>query len=216
MFHKLDLDVALSPSLLASTLPETIGTTVGVIGSSHSAITVLINLFNIATSTHKHLRVKWFSRRPLQYAEYKDGWILRDNTGLKGIAATFARENLEDDKMPHSEVSKYIEKIDCSGDPRPMYESALPKCTHLIQAIGFRRDPLPTLTRDGAPLHDVIYDHKKGGFSDREGRTLPRLYGAGIAFPEMVTDPAGNTELAVGFWKFMKYVRNVVPEWTTA
>ena len=31
--------------------------------------------------------------------------------------------------------------------------------------------------------------------------------GFGIAFPEMVTDPAGHDEFAVGMWKFMRYVR---------
>ena len=174
-----------------------------------------MNLYDIARSSHSNLRVKWFSRRPLVYAVHMDGWILYDNTGLKGIAASFARENLEDDKLRSSPVSKYIEKIDCSHNEQSTYESMLPKCTNLIQAVGFVRDPLPCLTRDGTMLENVAYDHERGGFRDGEGRKLTGLYGAGIAFPELVTDPAGNTELAVGFWKFMKYLKNVVPQWST-
>ena len=150
------------------------------------------------------------------YAVHIEGWILYDNTGLKGIAASFARDNLEDDKLLNSPVSEYIEKVDCGHDEQSTYELNLPNCTHLIQAVGFVRDPLPSLTRDGTVLENVVYDHEKGGFRDHEGRKLTALYGAGIAFPELVTDPAGNTELAVGFWKFMKYLKNVVPHWTTA
>lgn len=214
-YHKLDLDIALSPSCLGSTLPQDAATTVGVIGSSHSAVTVLMNLYRLASTSHPHLQVKWFSRRPLIYAVYMDGWILHDNTGLKGVSATFARENLEDDRLSCSPVGKFIEKVDCSDDREDdMYQTNLPKCTHIVQAVGFIRDPLPPLTRDGAALEEVTYDHQKGGFADTQGRKITGLYGAGIAFPELVTDPAGNTEFAVGFWKFMKYLKNVVPHWT--
>ena len=211
----IDLDIALRRSVLATSLPNTPGTTIAVIGASHSAVVILMNLFNIAISTHDRLRVKWFARRPLQYAEYKDGWILRDNTGLKGEAASFARENLEDDTILNSPVGKCVEKIDCSRNERAEYEASLRGCTHIVQAIGFCRDPIPRLTHNGAAVGDVVYDHKKGGFMDKEGRSIPGLYGAGIAFPEKVTDPAGNTEYAVGIWKFMKFVRSVIPEWST-
>jgi len=35
----------------------------------------------------------------------------------------------------------------------------------------------------------------------------------GIAFPESVTDPEGNKEMAVGLWKFMRYLKRIVPDW---
>ncbi|KAH0135786.1 hypothetical protein KCU86_g25381, partial [Aureobasidium melanogenum] len=65
----LDLDHALSPTLLAKAIPNE-PTTVAVIGASHSAVLVLINLYNLASTTHPDLRIKWFTRHPLRYAEF--------------------------------------------------------------------------------------------------------------------------------------------------
>jgi len=83
----LDLDEALAPSHLKSILPLHHGIVIGVIGASHSAVLALRNLYNFAASSQPGVRIKWFTRHPLRYAEEKDGWILRDNTGLKGEAA---------------------------------------------------------------------------------------------------------------------------------
>lgn len=212
----LELDYALSPSILAKELPKE-PMTVAVIGASHSAVLVLINLFNLASTTHPDLRIKWFTRHPLRYAEYMDGWILRDNTGLKGAAATWARENLEPEKFGSSPASKYIEKIEYAKDNEvETYEKHLPSCQRYVQAIGYMRDPIPTLKKEGAGTNADItpnYIHETGGFEDAEGKKIPGLYGAGIAWPERVTDPYGNVEYAVGFWKFMKYIKRVVGDW---
>jgi hypothetical protein len=81
------LDHALAPSKLNQKIPRDVVATVGVIGASHSAVLVLRNLYLLASTTHTGLRIKWFTRHLLRYAEEKDGWILRDNTGLKGDAA---------------------------------------------------------------------------------------------------------------------------------
>ena len=182
------------------------------------------------------IRVKWFSRRPLIYATHlPSGAIMHDNTGLKGVAAAFAKQHLEDEALQRSPVGSIVEKINVTaGNEREGYQWHLPSCTHLVQAVGFVRDPLPSLDRDGETLTDSVgsgpssgggeeegngigleYDHQTGGFRDGRGRKVKSLYGAGIAFPEMVRDPSGDVELAVGFWKFMKYLRSVVPEWET-
>ena len=58
-----------------------------------------------------------------------------------------------------------------------------------------------------------MYNHETAEFSDKEGNTIPGLYGAGIAYPEKVVDPEGNVEYAVGLAKFMKYLKRVVPNW---
>jgi hypothetical protein len=50
--------------------------------------------------------------------------------------------------------------------------------------------------------HDTGMFHEPGRSSD-----IPGLFGAGIAFPERVVDPHGNEEYAVGFWKFMKFLK---------
>ncbi|KAI1196824.1 hypothetical protein F5X97DRAFT_304069 [Nemania serpens] len=222
-----DLDVALAPSKLAKAFNPTSHVTVAVVGASHSAILVLMNLVNLTNSTHPHLRIKWFTRNELRYAEYMDGWILRDNTGLKGQAAAWARQNLDEKTFPNSPVSNVITKVWTAGNEEEVYKAELPKCKHIIQAVGYARNPLPRLEiirGEGGvakPL-EVEFDNSNGRFYEKgdvdskaEGdrKYVPGLIGAGIAFPERVTDPQGNVEYAVGFWKFMKFVKQVVPGW---
>ncbi|RFU35157.1 hypothetical protein B7463_g1253, partial [Scytalidium lignicola] len=213
-FQEIGLDPALDPPRLAKILPSDSPTTVGVIGASHSAILVLRNLYNLASSTHPQLRIKWFTRHELRYAEKRDGWIYRDNTGLKGAVAAWAKENLEEDKLSQSDVSKYLEKVRTTGEKEPeTYNEHLPSCTHVIQAIGYTRSPLPVLERDSKPL-EIKYDHMTGGFEDNSGQKIKGLHAAGIAWPERVVDPEGNVEYAVGLFKFMRYLKRVVPQWT--
>ncbi|KAF7713888.1 Uncharacterized protein PECH_006743 [Penicillium ucsense] len=215
---RLNLDAVLKPSELAAFLPVDQAATVAVVGASHSAILALLNLVTLARESHPHLRVKWFTRHPLRYAEYMDGWILRDNTGLKGLAADFARAELEDDKLASSPAGQVVEKIDCGGGPareNAQYEAHLPRCSHIVHAVGFTRDPLPHLTKDGNPM-SMEFDHNSGRFHETDGGSvIPGLFGAGIAFPERVVDPHGNAEYAVGFFKFMKFLKRVVPSWVS-
>ncbi|KAK6598932.1 hypothetical protein H4I96_08136 [Botrytis cinerea] len=184
---------------------------------SPHAILVLRNLYNLATSPDQefqNLRIKWFTRHELRYAEERDGWIKRDNTGLKGEVATWAKQNLEADTLPTSDVSKYLEKVKTSAEmEKEDYEKHLPGCNGVVQAIGFTKNKLPTIERDATPL-EITYNHETSEFVDSEGKTIRGLYGAGIAFPEKVVDPEGTTEYAVGLWKFMKYLKRVAPTWT--
>ncbi len=208
------LDTALSPTLLAKALPANAASQVGVIGASHSAILVLRNLSNLASSTHPQLRIKWFTRHPLRYAEERDGWILRDNTGLKGEVAVWARENLEPESLAQSPVSKHLLKIVTNhADETETYKRELADCTQVCQAIGYKVDPLPELRVEGCRVTPK-FDHMTGGFEDKKsGERIPGLYGAGIAFPERVMDPEGNIEYAVGLFKFMNFLKKVVPGW---
>lgn len=215
--QELDLDLVLKPSDLTSSIPRNQHQTVAVVGASHSAILALLNLLDLAHSTHPQLRIKWFTRHALRYAEPKDGWILRDNTGLKGQAADFARQQLEDETLPTSDAGQFVTKIDCSGGPereQAQMAAHLPSCSHIVQAVGFTSDPLPELSLNGYPLENPEFNNESGGFHVKEnGRVVQGLFGAGIAFPERVVDPYGNVEYAVGFWKFMKFLKRVVPEW---
>lgn len=221
------LDTALKPTLLRASLDPNMPATVAVVGASHSAILVLMNLYNLAATSHPHLQIKWFTRhKELRYAKQMDGWILYDNTGLKGDAAQWARDNLDEATFSASPVSKTIAKLFTppGAGEEQVYQAELPKCTHIVQAIGYQRDPLPALTAvegadsEAVPL-SIQHDGLSGRFfaSDAKGtRTpsfVPGLYGAGIAFPECVTDPAGNVENAVGFWKFMRFLKQAVPQW---
>jgi len=208
----LPLETALTPSLLGATLDRTRNLQVGVIGSSHSAVLVLMNLARLAQSTHPHLRVRWFSRSPtFKYAEQRDGWTLYDNTGLKGIAAHFARAELEGDRLATSDAGKVVQRIDCGGSAEAEKQALgawAPRCDYVVQAIGFDADPVPV---DNSVK--LVFDHETGAFGDSTGMPVRGLFGAGIAFPERTTDPVGNTEHAVGFWKFMRFLKRVVPQW---
>ncbi|KAF2163181.1 hypothetical protein M409DRAFT_57839 [Zasmidium cellare ATCC 36951] len=224
----LHLDTALSPTKLESLLSPLGPTTIAVIGASHSAVLVLRNLSDLALSSKSNLHVKWFTRHPLRYAEYEDGFIARDNTGLKGEAAVWAKENLEPESLSSSPVSKVLTKISYEkGHEKEIYESHLPGVDFVVQAIGYNRDPLPTLivsTTNGTTKEITPYfDHDKGIFNYvRESdcgtigdlARLPGVYGAGIAFPERVVDRKyGHEEFNVGFFKFMKAAKKWVEEW---
>lgn len=208
----LDLDTALKPSDLETILPSDREINVGVVGASHSAILVIMNLVKLSQKSHPHLRVRWFARSSsLKYAVYKDGWVLYDNTGLKGDAARFAKEQLDGQNLDKSEAGKIIRRVDCSGGAEKEREAMnreLPECDFVVQAVGFTRDELP------ATKEQLEFNHESGGFTDgKSGKEIPGLFGAGIAFPERVVDKEGNVEHAVGFFKFMKFLKRVVPEW---
>ncbi|ELR07795.1 hypothetical protein VC83_01098 [Pseudogymnoascus destructans] len=219
----LHLDTALSPTALAKALPRNRDVKIGLVGASHSAILVLRNLYELARSTHPGLRVKWFSRHPLRYAVDKGDWILRDNTGLKGETAVWARENLEEGVWEQSNVKEYVRKIFTTpGEGEKVaYERELGgKGVDMIcEAVGFEKGDLPRLERraeraglEGEGIGRIEADGLTGGLRDEFGE-IRGLKGVGIAWPERVTDKEGNVESSVGLWKFMRYLKRVVPEW---
>ncbi|QSZ36307.1 hypothetical protein DSL72_007433 [Monilinia vaccinii-corymbosi] len=222
----LDLDTCLNPKRLKLALNRLMEEspkkdekfTIAVIGASHSAILVLRNIYNLAANPpieiFRNIRIKWLTRHELRYAEERDGWIKRDNTGLKGDVAIWAKGNLEIDKLPTSQVSKCLEKVKISPESEQEdQDKHLQGCDCVVHAIGFTKNDLPVIERDGTAL-EINYDHETSGFVDAEGKIIRGLYGAGIAFPEKVVDPEGTTEYAVGLWKFMKYLKRVAPTWT--
>ncbi|KAF2861424.1 hypothetical protein K470DRAFT_281460 [Piedraia hortae CBS 480.64] len=213
----LDLDSALSPTLLKQILLHRGPTVVSVIGASHSAILVLRNLYNLAASAKPDLHIRWLTRHELRYAVYMDGWILRDNTGLKGEAAEWAKANLERGVFDQSNVSRYVTAIRYQRDiEQEVFKKHLAGSDLICQAIGYKPNPIPKLeTQAGEELHPV-FDHQTGAFTQYKHGSLvklPGLYGAGIAWPQVVRDPHGNMSFDVGFWKFMKFVKRMSPSW---
>jgi len=216
----LDLDTALAPSVLSQILPANEPIVVGVIGASHSAVLVLMNLITLAQSTHPNLRVRWFTRhQTLKFAKYlDDGSIMFDNTGLKGNAAKFAREQLDGDRLATSEAGKIVNRIYCAGGvhvEQTVFKRDLPSCRYVVQAVGYTKNLLPRMSTgaDDSTLH-VTFDHETGGFVDGvTGQGVNGLFGAGISFPQKVIDKSGSIEYAVGFWKFMRFLKEVVPQW---
>ena len=201
----LDLDICLKPSALQFAVRP--GSKVGVVGSSHSAVLAMKNLYE-----HDKVSVVNFYRSPLLYAIYKDGWILYDNTGLKGIAADWARQVLAAEDLP-----RRLRRVNLKADGRPeeeIYNVELKGCTHLVSAIGYEMNSMPQIQVDRREV-EPAFDPLTGKFFSAKGEQeyLGGLFGSGIAYPERVTDRVGNVENAVGWFKFMKFVKRVVPDW---
>ncbi|KAK9820665.1 hypothetical protein WJX74_002371 [Apatococcus lobatus] len=191
--------IPLDDALIPPRLPGHVSSedTVCVIGSSHSAILVLKNLLDMKSGP----KVINLYRSDLKYArEAPGGAIILDNTGLKGLAADWAREKLATGCY---EKQGKLQRINTTKEDA---SEAIKDCTKLVSATGFKRNRLPELSVDGIPMRDVQHDKHTGAI-------IPgRLYGYGIAFPEEIVDPAyGHKESNVGLWKFMRYAREVLP-----
>lgn len=161
---------------------------VAVFGSSHSAILILKTLLEECDVK----KVYNFYLSPLRYAVYLDDWILFDDTGLKGTAAEWARDNID------GELPKKLERVISIDENLRLI---LPLCTKAIYATGFERRLIPV---EG--MHKIHYN-------DRSGIIAPGLFGFGIAFPEAKIDRYGTLEYRVGLWKFMEYLTAVMPIW---
>lgn len=184
--ENIPLDVALNPEKLAKVVKPT--DTIGVFGSSHSAVLILANLEKIKTKT-----IVNFYRSPHHYAIPMGDWILFDNTGLKGYAADWAKKNL-DGKHPGN-----LKRILISDHA---FEEILSQCDKVIYAVGFEKRATP-----------VLEQYSSIRYNDKTGIIAPGLFGIGIAFPEAKYDPLMNLEYRVGLWKFMDYLNNILPIW---
>jgi len=180
------LHVALNPEKLKEAVqPED---TIAVFGASHSGVLILENLLNANPK-----EVYNFYRSSHLYAVDMGKWILFDNTGLKGRAAVWAKENL--DGIPPQKLHRcHVEK----GE----FEDQLARCNKVVYAVGFTPRQVPTIEP---------YPNPK--YQETTGIIAPGLFGCGIAYPQAYIDPFGNKEHRVGLWKFMDYLNTVVPLW---
>lgn len=161
---------------------------VAVIGSSHSAVILIRDLLDLGVE-----KVVNFYLDPLRYAVFFDDWILFDNTGLKGKAAEWARENLQGN-FPKG-LTRHISTPDSL---KQHFDDA----DSVIYATGFIRRAIPI---DGLK--------KEFDYSPNTGIIAPGLFGVGIAFPEKTMDRYGHQELSVGLWKFMMYLKKNMLLW---
>ncbi len=180
----LPLSVALNPARIKAEVNA--DQTVAVFGSSHSAVLIIKNLLEHGC------KVINFYRSPLLYAIYHDDWIEYDNTGLKGLAAHWAKENLE---HSYPGLQRY-------PSDQEHLERHLPDCQQAVYAVGFNSRSI-----EGVDVRQ---------YNNETGELAPGLYGFGIAFPERVVDRAGHVELSVGLWKFNRYIERVMPQWLSA
>jgi len=183
---EIPVEVALDPEKLAQQPLE--GATVAVFGSSHSSMIALPHLLR-----HPVERVINFYRSPLKYAVYLDDWILFDDTGLKGRAAVWARENID---------GTYPERLERCWVSGPDFKEKLQACDRVVYTVGFERRKLPDTPQWG-----------QLDYNQRNGILAPGLFGLGIAFPEYAEDPYGFGQYRVGLQKFIDYLDSVLPLW---
>jgi FAD-NAD(P)-binding len=183
---EIPMETVLDPTKLARLRLD--GATVAVFGSSHSAMIALPNLLNTPVK-----KVINFYRSPLKYAVYFDDWTLFDDTGLKGQAADWARENI-DGTCPQRLGRCFV------GDPE--FEKILRMCDHVVYTVGFERRRLPLTPQWGSLEYDPT-----------NGILAPGLFGIGIAFPEYWIDPLGGGQYRVGMHKFMQRLGTALPLW---
>lgn len=184
--EEIPIETALDPGKLRRLALD--GATVAVFGSSHSS---MIALPNLLTSPVK--AVVNFYRSPLKYAVYLDDWILFDDTGLKGQAAQWARENID---------GTHPERLERCWVNSPEFGERLSACTHAVYTVGFEPRPLPLTPQWGRLKYDAS-----------NGILAPGLFGVGIAFPAYRINPLGSGEFRVGLHKFMQLLDETLPLW---
>ncbi len=185
--QEIPLEVALDPEKLAEEPLE--NATVAVFGSSHSSMIVLPHLLR-----HPVAKVVNFYRSPLKYAVYLDDWILFDDSGLKGRAAVWARENI-DGVLPDR-----LQRCLVDG---PDFDETLAECDLAVYTVGLERRMLPE-TRQWGRLD----------YNPDNGILAPGLFGVGIAFPARAVDRYGYVEYRVGLKKFTDHLDEVLPLWS--
>ncbi|WP_133130197.1 pyridine nucleotide-disulfide oxidoreductase [Legionella yabuuchiae] len=183
--HVIPFDVAIDKEKLAHHIQ--LNETLGVFGSSHSAILILRYLVELGAK-----KIINFYRTPCRYALDFGDWILFDDTGLKGTTAEWARENI-DGTLPPNLVRCY------SSDQN--IAKFLPECDKVIYAIGFQKRVMP------------IQNYADLDYNRHNGIIAPGLFGLGIAYPEAQQDRYGTLEYRVGLFKFMDYLERVMPLW---
>lgn len=183
----------------------------------------------------RDIKVINFQRREILIAEYREDGIVWDNSGLKGKTADWAKEHMIDNHTSDDEgiiTQIRLDKMD-QGEEE-VYAEYLPKCTHLVYAVGYEKSPLPRITINGEEMgeRELEFDMHTSGFfrattaqcqsQDREEKEMKKqkvkekvhgLYGTGIAFPEETEDPEGHVEAAVGLAKFFKFAERVKGDW---
>jgi hypothetical protein len=183
---EIPVEVALDPEKLAEEPLK--DTTVAVFGSSHSSMIALPHLLR-----HPVKKVINFYRSPLRYAVNLGDWILFDDSGLKGRAAVWARENIDGIHPDH------LERCWVSS---PHFEEKVAACDRVVYTVGFERRTLPETPQWG-----------QLDYNPNNGILAPGLFGVGIAFPARALDRYGYVEYRVGLKKFMDHLDAVLPLW---
>lgn len=155
---------------------------VAIVGGSHSAMLAVM----LAEESDVPF-VNFRRHKTLIYAqELPDGRFINDDSGLKGPVAEWTLKN----SWPEVIVKDACE-IDWHG------------FTHVVWAVGFERNSLPSIEIGNTTK--FVTDYDRFGRLLCDSGVIPGLYGYGIAFPQKVIDPSGEPAEAVGLSKFARY-----------
>lgn len=188
--YEISLDKALNKEVLAHYVNER--DTVAVIGGAHSAVLVMKFLYELGVG-----RIINFYRNPLYYLPLPEEKLRACEVvggPLAGMAAEFAREIL--DKNPPPNLMRI------KNSPEAL-RAWLPLCNKIVYAVGFERNPMPTITGM------TVDEHAQGGILGRH------LFGIGIAFPELIQEDNERCRYAIGLQDFVRFAQRMVPVWMT-
>lgn len=183
--EKISLTDALTPSVLRSRCHA--DDVVAVFGSSHSAMIAIRNLVECGVNN-----IVNFYLSPLRYAVILEDWILYDDTGLKGETAQWVHDNVSKRCLP--QITRHL----ATEENLDQY---LPSCNKAVYAVGFQQ------------RHTSVLGVSLSHYDVSNGIIAPGIFGVGIGFPVVVTDPFGRQESNVGLWKFLKNMRRTLPLW---
>ena len=185
-FHSTEQTVVdLKDALDANFWADKTNTPAAVFGSSHSAMIIVKNILEQGG------RVINFYRSPLKFAKKLSDWTLYDNTGLKGATAKWVK----------TELANYRGKIERYYSSADNITLHLNKCAYVAYAVGFKPRILP------------VNGHAFSDYDQYHGIIANNIYGTGIAFPRRVVYPTGYSELNVGFLKFVRDLKQLLPIW---
>jgi len=175
--------------------------TIGVIGSSHSSILALKHLESLPNPPKK---IHCFYREKIRYAVHTDEGIIYDNIGLKGKAAEWSKDYLEQGKSKIIQMH-FMESLE---QEKEIYDKYLSKCTKIAPMIGWSRNSIPIYIKKNGEIKEINnLDYNGVNLRLTEGGNenyLNNIWGIGIAYPRHVRDLSGIMGMDVGIFKFGK------------
>jgi len=187
------LDLALNKDYINENIKK--DDEVAVFGSAHSA--VLILKFLVEANTKKIINIY---RSPFIYALDMGNWVLNSTHGLKGLAAKWAREFLENKENLPNNLFRF------KSENKEEINGLIKDCNKVIYAVGYQKNDLPEIYVNS----DII---NPNNFNAETGIIGPRLFGIGLAFPGEYINQDGSTEKLIGINSFMLYAQSMAPFW---
>lgn len=184
---EIQLDIALDKEKLKTCVNS--NDAIAVVGSSHSAILILKHLSEI-----KIARMINLFKNPIRYGTDMGESNQIFYNGLRGPTAHWAYHVLEKNTPTN------IFRVHNTQQARDAW---LPICNKIIYAIGYQQNKVPLV---GKTEDTLKYDKESGIIK-------PRLFGIGIAFPDMIIVD-GKPEEQIGLVYFMKRAQKLIPEWS--